>query len=222
MFVPSLGGMHIDGPSGSRTLQYNVQDDLDDLSTHGLIRIRRRGNHGDFDFTITPEAYDFLEAQAMIEPLVRVEQEIISQYISGDAFRERYSAAYQRWSEAAALLWGRDAEAELTTIGHKTREAVQEFATALIERDQLTDVDSNPAHTAARLRTVVDHHRVRLGEARSKVLDALIVYWGEVNDLLQRQEHGGQKEGEPLAWEDGRRVVFQTAVVMHEIDRTLY
>ena len=38
-------------------------------------------------------------------------------------------------------------------------------------------------------------------------------------DLVQRQEHGGQKEGEPLGWEDGRRVVFQTANVMVELHR---
>ena len=80
---------------------------------------------------------------------------------------------------------------------------------------------SDPAHTANRLRAVIDAHRGGLGEARSQLLDALIVYWGEVIDLLQRQEHGGQNEGEPLAWEDGRRAVFQTAVVMYEIDRTL-
>jgi hypothetical protein len=47
------------------------------------------------------------------------------------------------------------------------------------------------------------------------------VYWGTVNDLIQRQEHGAQREGGALAWEDGRRVVFQTAIVMFEIDRSL-
>jgi hypothetical protein len=38
---------------------------------------------------------------------------------------------------------------------------------------------------------------------------------------VQRQEHGAQKEGRPLVWEDGRRVVFQTAIVMFELDRAL-
>jgi hypothetical protein len=53
------------------------------------------------------------------------------------------------------------------------------------------------------------------------MLKALLAYWGTVNDLVQRQEHGGQKEREPLKWEDGRRVVFQTAVVMFEIARVV-
>lgn len=53
------------------------------------------------------------------------------------------------------------------------------------------------------------------------MLDALLVYWGAVNDLIQRQEHGATKEGEALRWEDGRQVVFQTAVVMFEIARAI-
>lgn len=30
-----------------------------------------------------------------------------------------------------------------------------------------------------------------------------------------------QREGEPLVWEDARRVVFQTLVVMYELDRAV-
>jgi hypothetical protein len=30
-----------------------------------------------------------------------------------------------------------------------------------------------------------------------------------------------KKEGQPLMWEDARRVVFQTALVMFEVDATL-
>lgn len=46
-------------------------------------------------------------------------------------------------------------------------------------------------------------------------------YWGAVADLTQRQEHGVQKEGEQLVWEDARRVVFQTLLVMFEVDKAL-
>ncbi len=42
-----------------------------------------------------------------------------------------------------------------------------------------------------------------------------------MSGLVQRQEHGGQKEGAALRWEDARRVACQTAVVMFEIDRSL-
>jgi hypothetical protein len=57
--------------------------------------------------------------------------------------------------------------------------------------------------------------------AHQAFLTALLSYWGTVSDLVQRQEHGAQKEGEPLTWEDARRVVFQTAVVMFEIARAV-
>jgi hypothetical protein len=48
-----------------------------------------------------------------------------------------------------------------------------------------------------------------------------VAYWGEVNDLLQRREHGAQKERELLEVDDGRRAVFHAAVVMYEFDGVL-
>jgi hypothetical protein len=71
------------------------------------------------------------------------------------------------------------------------------------------------------MRAVLNHRKGNMGDKERACLDALLVYWGTVIDLIQREEHGGQKEGTPLVWEDGRRVVFQLAVVMFEIDRSL-
>jgi hypothetical protein len=53
------------------------------------------------------------------------------------------------------------------------------------------------------------------------MLDALVTYWGTVSDLVQRQEHGAAKEGEPIGREDARVTVFQTAMVMFECSRAL-
>jgi hypothetical protein len=44
---------------------------------------------------------------------------------------------------------------------------------------------------------------------------------GTLSDLAQRQEHGGQREAEPLVHEDARRLVFQAAMVMFEVIRSL-
>ena len=63
-----------------------------------------------------------------------------------------------------------------------------------------------------------DSHPV-VGERDRAFLDALLTYWGTVSDLVQRQEHGAKKEGEPLMWEDARRVVFQTAIVDNDGQR---
>jgi hypothetical protein len=48
----------------------------------------------------------------------------------------------------------------------------------------------------------------KLGSTGKQFLDALVAYWGTVSDLVQRQEHGAQKEVSNLVWGDGRRVVF--------------
>ena len=53
------------------------------------------------------------------------------------------------------------------------------------------------------------------------LVNALLDYWEALVDLGQRQVHGGQKGGEPLLPEDGRRLVFQTAIVMFEIARVI-
>jgi hypothetical protein len=68
---------------------------------------------------------------------------------------------------------------------------------------------------------VLDARGTRPGKATKAFLQSLLEYWGTVNDLVQRQEHGGQREGDPLTWEDGRRVVFHTLLVMYEIDRAV-
>lgn len=154
------------------------------------------------------------------EPVREVEEDLRS-YIDSQAFRTQYPSAYQSFAEGERLLWQPDSQEQLTTVGHHAREAMQEFATALVERHHPPDPDPDPAKTVRRLSAVVEHHRPQLGEGRSDFLDALASYWWHLNAIVQRQEHGGQKEGEPLIWEDARRVVLHTGVVMVEIARTL-
>lgn len=40
--------------------------------------------------------------------------------------------------------------------------------------------------------------------------------WESTVDLIERQEHSAQKEGESVTFEDGRRVVLLTMVLMLE------
>jgi hypothetical protein len=220
MFLPTMGKDLVQG-NGFRA---NVlRSDIDHLMRAGLLRItnRHRGGSG-FNFYIPPQAltyYEELKRQAG-EPVEQIEREI-RVYLESDRFRTAYPQAYARWREAVDLLWGADSDRELSTIGHKCREAVQEFATVLVDRYQPPDVNPDKAKTRDRLSAVLDMRRAALGERRSALLDAMFEYWRAAGDLIQRQEHAGQREGEPLGWEDGRRVVFQTAVVMFELDRTL-
>jgi hypothetical protein len=61
----------------------------------------------------------------------------------------------------------------------------------------------------------------KIGSTEKPFLEALVAYWGTLSDLIQRQEHGALREGDALVWEDDRRVVFQTCVVMYELSRAL-
>ncbi len=201
-----------------------LRDDLTTLSDAGLIRPTNHNEHGGISgFILPPEAFDYYSElrSESDDQAGQVEEEILH-YLTGADFQSRYPQAFARWREAAELLWKADGSDELSTIGHKCREAVQDFVTELLQRQGVAPKNPDPARTRDRLSEVVDTRRVDLGDRKAELLDALFNYWKAACDLIQRQEHAGQRQdGEPLTWEDGRRVVFQTAVVMFEIDRTL-
>jgi len=216
-------GAFIQGPGGDREFPDFQASDLHVLRDAGLIGISGHAKRSKgFSFYVTPQGFQSYEERKRLAggPAEQVEQEI-GRYLDAGPFRVAYPGAYAKWAEAAELLWSSDSQRQLTTIGHLTREAVQEFATVLVERHRLPGVNPDPTKTVDRLRAVLDQRRPDLGARHAAVLDALVPYWGTVSDLIQRQEHGGQKEGEPLIWEDGRRVVFLTAVVMFESARAV-
>ena len=196
-------------------------DDIYFFAQAGLVRIMS-DKKSLTRFRVTPEGESHYEAMKTRagEPVREVEDDVRS-FLDSEPFRTRYDAAYRSFAVAERLLWGPDSHDRLTAVGHHAREALQEFATALVERNQPPKVNPSPTATFDRLSVVVNMRRPQLGEGRSKFLDALFDYWREVNNIVQRQAHGGQKEGEPLVWEDARRVVLHTAVVMVEVARTL-
>ena len=69
-----------------------------------------------------------------------------------------------------------------------------------------------------RLRAVVACRRDALGEAKAALLVALAEYQDAVNDIVQRQEHGDQKSGEPpnpnVLFELGMRIAENKPVVL--------
>lgn len=195
--------------------------DLNILAHYGFIAVSHK-SESDFNFDVSPHGiayYEEMKARAG-QATQQIESEV-KNYLDADGFRCRYPEAYMKWKDAESKLWGSDSVDQLTTIGHLCREAMQEFAKALIEMYKPEKVDSIIAHTKNRIRSVINARSERLGDTERPFLDALINYWDSIDDLTQRQEHGAQKEGKPLLWEDGRRLVFQTAVVMFEIDRAL-
>jgi len=195
--------------------------DIEILSGYGLINLSY-GSKGTPKFDVTPIGFAYYAElkRSQGTPTEVVERRILENFDSND-FREHYKDAYDKWAEAESLLWQSESEAHLTTIGHLCRESIQLFVEALVEIYNPSDIDSNVAHTVSRLRSILSSARDVKSKSKIAFIDALISYWGSVSDLIQRQEHGGLKEGEPLNWEDARRIVFQSANVMFEVDRTL-
>lgn len=195
--------------------------DVEALEYEGLLRTSY-GSTGTMSFDMSPLGFRYYEylKQRSGQPVQEIER-TIRHHLKTDQFQRTYSEAYQKWASAETILWESDSEEQLTTIGHLCREAMQEFAAAIVNQYQLPDVDKDKAHTVARIGAVLELRGEQLGETEKPFLHAILAYWGTVSDLVQRQEHGAQREREPLVWEDGRRVVFQTAVVMFEIDSAL-
>jgi hypothetical protein len=197
-----------------------AEGDLDVLTRQGFLLVRSV-NKGVSVFTMSPQALAYYESlQRQGEPAERIEQ-TIRRLLDGESFKSRFPVAHAKWVQAEELLWAADAQEQLTAIGHHCREAAQAFATALVSQYQPPSCDPDPTKTKNRLRAVVEARRPALGEKAHDLLTAMVDYWGALVELHQRQTHGAQREGQPLTWEDGRRVVFQTLLVMYELDRAL-
>jgi hypothetical protein len=209
----AFGDTELQGPGDIGAV---LEDDVRVLAEAGYLRVTNRWTAG-FEFRIAPAGHEYYAEmrQRIAEPMARQESEV-RRLLETEAFGTLYPNAYTRWAEAEALLWSAESEREFTTIGHKTREAMQEFATEIVRTYNPPDVDSNPALVNRRLGAVIAMFLPTLGEARAELLKALGDY-SEANwSVIQRQEHGGQKEGHALTWQDARRVVFHTAFVMYE------
>lgn len=192
--------------------------DIEALVREDLLAL----GYGSSDFDVTPlgfKYYEYLKKRAG-QSVERVEA-TIRQYLETHSFQGKYPSVFEKWRSAEDLLWRTDTEQQLTTIGHLCREAIQTFVTILVEKSNLPGIDQDKSHTVARLRTVLVSKISGLGSDEKAFLEALIAYWGTVSDLIQRQEHGALKEGDQLIWEDARRVIFQTAILMFEIDSAL-
>jgi hypothetical protein len=202
---------------GSGYLVY--PQDLIVLERGGLLHIDRHPSSM-WEFFILPAGYAHYRSlkQAQGAPIERLEAAIRG-WLDSERFQQHHPVAYRKWALAEERLLEANAEEHLTAIGLYCRDAVQEFVSGLIAQHEPANVDPDPAHDVARLRAVL---RTRnLGTTLVPFLEALIAYWGTVSDLIQRQVHGAQKEGERLGIEDGRRVVYQTLNLMYEVDRAL-
>ena len=195
--------------------------DVDVLIRYGLLYVTHEQGGGKA-FDISPTGFGYYEKlkKQIQKPIKKVINEVKT-YIDSDIFQQKHLIAYQKWHEAEKLLWEADSEQKLTTIGHLCRESIQAFVSSLVTQHNPPDVDENESHDINRIKAVISQHANQFGKTEKSFLNSLIDYWKSISELVQRQEHGAQREKESLIWEDGRRVIFQTIIVMYEVDRAL-
>jgi hypothetical protein len=199
-----------------------LRSDLMALAEAGYVRISSTGRSSSFNVDIRPIGYRrHAELLGGVADAVEDVQNQPRRHLDGEGFKKRYPKAHTKWSSANDALWAEDAHQNLTRIGHDCTEALQEFATTLVEIHRPPSVESNPGRYIKRLDAVIDLHKAKVGEKRSDLLHALVNYWVKASALAERQEHGVGKAGDELTWDDARRVVFHTAIVMFEIDSAL-
>ena len=209
-------------PGLGRGTEFRVYaGDIEELGKQGLLNVTYQQHSLKFD--VSPLGFRYYEElrHRAGEPAQRVVAEM-RHHIDSQSFRFRCPAAYDKWQTAESLLWGADSTEQSTAIGHHCREALQDCVHALtLERDSSASAEDKPK-IVARAKALLASERVHLGEPVSAYLDALLAYWGTMCDLVQRQEHGAAKEGQPLVWEDARRVVVGTLIVMTEFASAIH
>ena len=194
--------------------------DAEVLAQSGLLSLTYNSK-GDPFFSVLPQGIQVYEESKKSSPAVQTVEDEIRHFISTPEFKESYPVAFAKWEQAASLLWAADSDKQLSTIGHLCREALQEFTASLANHEQIDVTTIELSKTVTRLKTILAKRRATLGTTEGMFLDELVSYWGVVSDLVQRQEHGALREEVPLKWEDARRVVFQSCVLMFEVARAV-
>jgi hypothetical protein len=192
--------------------------DAEALFHAGFLRtIEKRGATTYFDVTHEGiEHYENLKA-SQGSSLERVEETQRRKLLSED-FLARHRDAYDKWAAAEALLWQGDSPEKLSQIGLLCRECLILFTDQLVEKYQPHGVTTDKAKTTKRLSAVVSTMKPALGKKEEEWSSSLFEYWAGVSGLVQRVTHAAEKQGEPIVWNDARRVVFQTLTLLYEVD----
>lgn len=164
---------------------------------------------------------------APVEDRVRAEdfehvEDYLRAYLEDVRFRSAYLPAYERFSDAMSMLYSADSKHGVLRAGETARETIEEFVRAFVgphEGPAWNGLSS--ATRTVGLAAVIDDCRPRVGDARCEFLQALFDYWRVLLDVVERPGHDEHEAGTPPRWEDARRVVVLTALVMVEIDRSL-
>lgn len=211
----SLGGTAFhEGPGIGR--EAIPEGDVRMLEREGLIHaIRYSKRDANPTYVLTPEAHDYYAETRGREPAARQESELpaLSRFRDVQRGVPKGVCEMGRGRRVAVASGFRTGAYE---CGLRVREALEEFATETVERYRPAEVETNPALVNKRLGAVIAKLLPVVQGKRAVLLRALGDYSEATLGVVQRQVHGGQKEGDHLTWLDARRVVFHAGSVMYE------
>jgi hypothetical protein len=175
IFIQTFGGSEI---IGLDNFPNPYKGDIVALGREDLLNISY-GSRSSLNFDITPLGFKYYEnlKRKSGEPIQEVEGRVIN-FLESEPFRKKHPEAYSKWAQAMELLWSSDSQRELSAIGHHCREAVQYFATSLVEQyppDQVTSEINKPVK---RVEAVLSNQGETLGRTYQDVLMALFELLG--------------------------------------------
>jgi ribosomal protein S15P/S13E len=163
------------------------------------------------------------------EDFERIEDYLRS-YLEDEHFRMTHPLACGRWIVSWEMLWCADSRAKVIAVGQRAREAMQAFGSSLLEACAPLAMDPRWPELLAERATrgdlldavggVLDAYGEQLGSERSELLAGLLEHWRALAEHVRRHEQDQQAAAGRLRWEDGRRLVLLTALVMVEVDRS--
>lgn len=209
----SMEGTSVLALAGDYRREHVSKSDIVELADQRLIRITEYRKYGDLCFYVTNRG---MRCSRLSEPTTLAEQRIRA---VEERLPEAYRLAQRLLDEAAAKLSKARDEHEWSEVGHKCREAMQEFAAVLYdrwvpaERQMVADTEK----TINRIKAVVGVWKTDAGQRTSEFLDALVEFWRGTNGIVQKVEHRSQREDRPLVLRDAERAVLYTYLLMAEL-----
>jgi hypothetical protein len=169
------------------------------------------------------------EPRVELEDFERIE-DYLRAYLESERFRSTHPIACGRWIVAWEMLWCADSRAKVLALGQRARDAMQAFSASMLELCTPLAMDSRWPELLAEgsrrsdpldgLISVTETYRQQLGEERYGLLCGLLESWVALHETLRSHEQASQQADRRLRWEDGRRLVLLTALVMVETDRS--
>ena len=213
--IPTFGNDAILSSNGSSiSVRRSSASILNDLASHGLLRISRYDRRGDPQFELPADARDFDRwRRGLPSPVQQVERDVLH-IIDDTGFGERHPTAAKHLRSPFDLLAAASLDlADTTIIGDHLRKALIDVAGVAAG---LPNPDEN-------LERVLRPRRVAAAERSDTVLAMLIDFTLALVSLDHSIEHVRDEiseHREPAGADTIRRAAFLTAVCCYELDRT--